>query len=375
MRILCLPRSPLDYFGGISIYCLNLYKNFDLKVKCFSYDISNSIKSPLKRNLLGIDEEVFPSELNYGTLSISLGYFIKIIRTISEFDIVHIQHPDPLSAISLIVAKFIKPSTKIITTWHAEVYKSYLLFAPFLIILDFIFFLISDKLVYFTPTIESSLLSKIPIFAKKIELIPNTIDTKNIIKFKTRNLEQINIQKKENINIVSVGRLVTYKGYEYAIRALSMLDDRFKYKIIGKGPLAKKLKKLIHKNKLEERVILLGEISNNQKYEILNQSDIFLFPSISTSEAYGLSQIEAMCFDLPIINTQLNNGVNFLVSEEDGITCLPKSSKQLKNAILKLSFTNNTYQKMCKKSRENLKRFSLKEMCSKYKELILSFDD
>ena len=97
MRILCLPRSPLDYFGGISIYCLNLYKNFDLKVKCFSYDISNSIKSPLKRNLLGIDEEVFPSELNYGTLSISLGYFIKIIRTISEFDIVHIQHPDPLS--------------------------------------------------------------------------------------------------------------------------------------------------------------------------------------------------------------------------------------------------------------------------------------
>ena len=55
-----------------------------------------------------------------------------------------------------------------------------------------------------------------------------------------------------------------------------------------------------------------------------------------------------MCFDLPIINTKLNNGVNFLVPEKYGITCKPKSSVDLKDAILKLTLENKTYQMILK---------------------------
>ena len=201
------------------------------------------------------------------------------------------------------------------------------------------------------------------------------MDTKFIQKYKSRDCKEININQKEFINIISVGRLVYYKGYEYAIEALSKLNNRFKYTIVGKGPLLNKLKTLIYKHKLESRVTLLRDISNEQKYKLLDNSDIFLFPSISTSEAYGLVQIEAMCFDLPIINTQLNNGVNFLVPPEDAITCRPKSSIQIKNAILEISTNNKLYSELCNKSKNNLNRFSIDEMINKYKELMINCDN
>ena len=373
MKIICLSRSPLDFFGGISIFCLNLYKNFDLEVKCLSYDITKSFKFETHRKILGIDETVFPSQLNYGTISFSFGYLKKVIDSIDEYDVIHAQHPDPFSAIAVILAKFKKPSIKIITTWHAEVYKSYLLFAPFLLIIDLFLFSLSSKLVYFTPFhIKSSLLAKIPLFRKKIIQIPNTLDTKYIQKYKSRDFKEIDINQRKIINIVSVGRLVSYKGYEYAIEALSKLSNRYRYTIIGKGPLLAKLKSLIRKYNLESRVNLLGEISNEEKYKIYDTSDIFLFPSISTSEAYGLVQIEAMCFDLPIINTQLNNGVNFLVPSQDAITCRTKSSSQIKNAILNISTNKKLYREMCSKSKNNLNRFSINEMIDKYKELMLN---
>ena len=39
-KILCLSRAPLDYFGGIPAYCVNLYKNGKFDVTTYSYDIN-----------------------------------------------------------------------------------------------------------------------------------------------------------------------------------------------------------------------------------------------------------------------------------------------------------------------------------------------
>tara|TARA_B100000212_G_C27369967_1_gene532118 strand:+ start:606 stop:1754 length:1149 start_codon:yes stop_codon:yes gene_type:complete len=373
LKILCLPRSPLDYFGGIPIFCLNLYKKFNYPVTCFSYDLTKKINKPIYRNFLGIDEIVFPSEFNHGTISISIRYFFKIILNIQKFDILHIQHPDPFSAISVIFAKFRKPSLKIVTTWHAEVYKSYLLFSPILFLIDLILFSLSSKIIYFTPYhVKSSLLAKIPFFKRKIQLIQNTVDKEYITKFQKRDYQNLDIETKKSINLVSVGRLVSYKGYEYAIQAISKLDSRFFYRIVGKGPLLKKLQDLIEKYQLQNRVFLLGELSDKEKFKILDDSDIFLFPSISTSEAYGLSQIEAMCFNLPIINTELQNGVNFLVPREVAITCKIKSDIQLKDSILKLTNNNDFYKLKCEQSKKNLKRFSISKMIHEYENLFLS---
>ena len=73
-----------------------------------------------------------------------------------------------------------------------------------------------------------------------------------------------------------------------------------------------------------------------KKNDILSKADIFLFPSISSSEAYGLVQIEAMANGLPIINTYINNGVNYLAPPYVAVTCEKKNSMEIKRAIEKL---------------------------------------
>ena len=74
---------------------------------------------------------------------------------------------------------------------------------------------------------------------------------------------------------------------------------------------------------------------------------IFFFPSINQSEAFGLVQLEAMFFKLPIINTNLNNGVNFLAPKKVAITCEPKNPNDIAKAILKL-INNSNLSKMSK---------------------------
>tara|TARA_B100000965_G_C19585312_1_gene755454 strand:- start:265 stop:1386 length:1122 start_codon:yes stop_codon:yes gene_type:complete len=371
MKILCLARAPLDYKGGIPEYCKNIYKDKTYEAEVYTYDLSGKLTKPLIRKQEGIKETIFPSELKFGTIAVSLRYLISIVRNKNKFTHIHTQHPDPFSAISIIIAYIFNRKINIIITWHAEAYSSYLIVAPLLILIDLILFALARKIVFYTPSHrKDSLLSKLFYVKKKIIMIPASIELPviDIPKNKT-----YSIQDKKEINIISIGRLVKYKGYEYAIKSISLLKSNVKYTIVGSGPLYKNLEKQIRKYKLEERVILTGKITNEEKYKLLSNSDIFLFPSITKAEAYGLVQIEAMVYRLPIVNTFLGNGVNYLVPEDVAITCRVKKEEDICSAIGKLTNDDLFYQEMSQRSFNNLDRFNnLDEMRSKFKSLFKS---
>ena len=125
----------------------------------------------------------------------------------------------------------------------------------------------------------------------------------------------------KHFRLISVGRLVPYKGYEYAIKAISLCRDlSIQYVIVGSGPLYNSLRSLISSLELSDSVLLLTNVDDVGKYELLDSSSAFLFPSVSQSEAYGIVQLEAAHFSLPIINTQLRNGVNELFPPDVALT-------------------------------------------------------
>ena len=369
-KILCLSRAPLDYFGGIPAYCVNLYKSGIFDVTTFSYDINNEIKKSTKRRINNIKEVIFPSEITYRTFAISFNYFIKIIKNIHQFNYVHLQYPDPFSGLAVIFGKLINPKLKIIITWHAEIYSSYKTLSPIILLQDLFLFLIARKIIYFTPMhVKDSFLAKIFFVKQKIIIIPNCIDLKNIKRFFVPKEDKFILKNKNQINILSIGRLVSYKGYEYAIKAFSKLDKKYRYKIIGDGPLKKELGSLISSLGLDQRVQILGNVSDKLKYDYLNAADIFMFPSISKSEAYGLVQIEAMCFELPIVNTFLDNGVNFLAPPDIAYTSEPKSVTSLVNAILEISRDDEYYSSRIQKVEKILSELSLEKMIKMYKQI------
>ena len=106
-KLLCLSRAPLDFKGGIPKYCLNLYKNSEFNVEVLSYDIERKISQRLLRNIDGIQETVFPSQITFGTFAISYGYLREVLMTSFEYDVIHIQHPDPISSIAIILLKIV----------------------------------------------------------------------------------------------------------------------------------------------------------------------------------------------------------------------------------------------------------------------------
>lgn len=96
---------------------------------------------------------------------------------------------------------------------------------------------------------------------------------------------------------LSLGRLVKTKGLEYMVKA--MCDVPHKLIICGKGPEEKKLKKLISKYGLQDRVEMRGYVSEEEKDQLMGDCKFFIMPSIH--ESLGLAAEELMSHGRPIV--------------------------------------------------------------------------
>lgn len=106
----------------------------------------------------------------------------------------------------------------------------------------------------------------------------------------------------DTLHIVSVGRLVWKKGYEYAIRAVARLKEKnipFVYYIIGDGPHRQALEFTVHELQLQENVVLCGVMNAAEVKNELSIAQVFLQPSIS--EGFSNAVVEAQAMGLPVI--------------------------------------------------------------------------
>ncbi len=114
-------------------------------------------------------------------------------------------------------------------------------------------------------------------------------------------------QVSERPFLFSIGEFTERKNFNSLIHMLNFLSD-FNLIIAGKNSTknADAIKHLIAKNKLENRVILPGKISELDKQYYYNNCAAFVFPSLR--EGFGLPVIEAMRFGKPVFlsnNTSL----------------------------------------------------------------------
>lgn len=132
---------------------------------------------------------------------------------------------------------------------------------------------------------------------RKCEIIYNGIRP---ISFKESSafFSERNIEKKEEIALVSIGELHESKGFDLALKHLSKLTRlSWEWHILGEGKERKNLEELIEKLDLKERVFLHGHVKDASTY--LNSFDVFFLPSRTEGLAYVA--IEALQTNLPII--------------------------------------------------------------------------
>ena len=130
--------------------------------------------------------------------------------------------------------------------------------------------------------------------------------------------------------VLAVGRMIGYKGFEYLVKAMRTVTGELL--LIGDGPLRPILEAKARQVGVADRVTFLGQVNAVGPY--LLAADVFVLPSITRAEAFGIVQLEAMAFEIPVVNTLLASGVPFVSRhEETGLTVPPADSGALADAI------------------------------------------
>jgi colanic acid/amylovoran biosynthesis glycosyltransferase len=113
-------------------------------------------------------------------------------------------------------------------------------------------------------------------------------------------------------SLLTIARLVPFKGIEYALRAVALLVPRYpdlKYCVIGDGPLRSSLEKLCRELGIEARVEFLGARPQEEVIAAYEQADLFVLPSIVGSdggtETQGVVLIEAQAMGLPVVASRV----------------------------------------------------------------------
>lgn len=249
-----------------------------------------------------------------------------MVRRIREAkaDLVHIHWPNPTALLAYLASGH---RGRLVFTYHSDVVRQKVLthiFDPILRRgLDRADAIIASSANY----IDSS--EVLWPHREKCRVIPFGIDIKRFER--PDELEVVRLRKQFGSRmILSVGRLVYYKGFDFLIDAMKSVNAHLV--LVGNGPMEGGLRARIRARGLEDRVTLLTKV--NDVVPFYDAAELFVLPSIARSEAFGIVQLEAMACGKPVVNTQLDSGVPFVsIDGVTGITVPPANSKELARAI------------------------------------------
>ena len=162
--------------------------------------------------------------------------------------------------------------------------------------------------------------ARCPDAAAKIHRVYNGMDLTNFIDPST------SVSDSGPVQILSVGRLVAFKGFEYLIEACEQLRQRgiqFRCEIVGDGPLRKKLQQHIDELRLGPFITLAGALPQDCVLEKLQRCDIFALASTTddhqASDVFPTVIMEAMASARPVVSTTLAGIPEAVVDKETGL--------------------------------------------------------
>ena len=132
--------------------------------------------------------------------------------------------------------------------------------------------------------------------------------------------------------VLFIGRLVPYKGVDVLLRAMARVDATAW--VVGDGPLRQALEGEAAGLGLADRVRFLGSLPDAEVVAHLHACDVFVLPSVTHAETFGMVQLEAMTCGKPVVSTNLRSGVPWVNRhEETGLVVEPGDAEGLADAL------------------------------------------
>lgn len=254
----------------------------------------------------------------------------RLWQRTADYDLLALHAPFPLA--DLVFALGLGRNRPLVVHWHADIvsHESLRRFVEPLMrrtLRRAEAIIVSDQvLVESTPLLRE--------FADKCHTVPFGVDVSKYDR-PVRKPQRAEVGHDRGRVVLACGRLVPYKGFDVLIRAA--VGQNFDVWIVGEGREGSRLQQLISELGLEDRVRLLGSLPDRELVKLLHIADIFVLPSVTNAETFGLVQLEAMAAGRPIINTALNTGVPQVARHGiEAITVPPGDHERLAAAIATL---------------------------------------
>ncbi|MDM7274430.1 glycosyltransferase [Sulfurihydrogenibium azorense] len=368
MRVLHLGKLCPPKEGGIEVFSYDLLEY--LNSKGIRADLLCFGDKTFKENYKGFD--FYSCKMNIKINSAPLSWdFIKTFKEIEKkYDLIHVHSPNPLAEFISIFS-----DKKVVAHWHSDIVKqklTYFLYKPF----QQMYLKKADKIICTSPQYLNTS-KQLEGFRDKGAIIPLGLNPRKFEDNQNdKNLkEEFEKLKNEGKKIVlSIGRLVEYKGFEYLVEAGKYINDNTAIVIVGGGPLFHVLKEKVKNLELEDKVFLTGRADTINGY--IKNCDIFCLPSITRNEAFGLVLVEALYFGKPLITTDVyGSGMNYV--NQNGITGFvvpPRNPIALAEAINKILGDANLYNNFSQNAKERFKEFEISNIGNRiidlYKEIL-----
>jgi len=150
--------------------------------------------------------------------------------------------------------------------------------------------------------------------------------------------------------LFTVRRLVPRMGLEYLVDAAASLGDLadVRVAIAGEGPLAFELEARRRRLRLEERVELLGRVSDEDLPFWYRAADLVVVPSLA-HEGFGLVTAEALASGTPVVGTPIGATPELLESIDPRLIASGTDAAALSHAIRNgLEFTTRDLRERCR---------------------------
>lgn len=190
---------------------------------------------------------------------------------------------------------------------------------------------------------------------EKLTVIPNGINPQKFIPLEKKKI------------ILSTGRLLPRKGFQYLIVAVSEIDVGYEVHIAGDGPMLAKLRQMAEKSKT--KIVFHGWIdsSDDEYKELLGNADLYCL--LSSKENASISLLEAMSAGCAVITTNVS-GCPETVGET-GLLVEPGNVLEIKNAILDLVTDKEKKGLLQKRARERVaSKFDWDIIASAYQKIL-----
>jgi glycosyltransferase involved in cell wall biosynthesis len=311
MRVLHFGKFPARHFGGIETHVKGLTEGLaaaGVDVTNLVYDIGRSSGGAIETMVNGVRIVAVPCRNTIASLPIAPmtpGIVSKFTRA-KAFDVAHAHFPDPLAFACLPLAG----DAARVASWHSDIVRQRL-FGKVYGALARTLFDPLDAIAGATPShLESEQMKAFR--PRQRHVVPYGVDVARFaltpeVEAHARRLQA---EVGERPIVFALGRHVYYKGFDVLIDAMRDVDAALL--LGGEGPMTAELQARAAASPARDRVRFVGRIADEDLPAYYHASAIYCLPSLATSEAFGLVQVEAMACAKPIVNCRLGNAVNFV---------------------------------------------------------------